>query len=212
MVSQTEPRGIAETHSTHSSCTRVTQGTMRPACLQDWERKTPAPTRRRCELASNNRPSPPENERGGQGRRSVWRSHVYGTHTTQQTRGCWGDSRNPASPQHALASRRPEGRQRCRWGGLPKAGSRGADSAAGKGPRVGRGGFRSFRRGGSGGRRSRAWHEGLAGRRAQARDVSHPRKRGKFNKAHPKQTLLGREERSLQQHIPLQKERGGHDS
>ena len=63
--------------------------------------------------------------------------------------------------------------------------------------------------GGSGGRWSRDWWEGLAGRRAQSRDVSSPRQRGKFNRAHHKQTLLGRDDWSLQQHIPFRRKKEG---
>ena len=40
--------------------------------------RPPAPMRRWRELASNNHPSPPENERGGRGRRHAWRSPVCG--------------------------------------------------------------------------------------------------------------------------------------
>lgn len=113
-----------------------------------------------------------------------------GTHTARQTRGCWGDSRNPAPPQHALASRRPEGRQRCRWGGLPKAGSRGADGAAGEGPRVGQGGFRGIRRGLWGMTEQRlAWRAGRKEGSSTGRQP--PAEKGQVQQSSPQTNTIG---------------------
>ena len=88
----------------------------------------------------------------------------------------------------------------------PGAGEQAAPLGKGQG---GAGGLQEHQAGALGGGRGRRWQEGLAGGRAQARDIGRLRKRGKSNKAHHKQMLLGRDDRGLQQHIPFRRKKEG---
>lgn len=102
-------------------------------------------------------------------------------------------------------------RQKRRWGGLPRARSRGTDGAIGKGPRGAQGGFRSIRWGQRG-----TTGQTLAGRagRKEGSIMGHrpPAEKGQVQQGSPQINAIGSRRSGPSTTHPLQKEKGGHDS